>query len=87
MAGAVTLDLASMITRTNKVVQTLIAGLFKEHAITRLQGWARLLSDGRVSVQPLAAGLEQVIQAEHIVIATGSVPATLPGPAAGVPSH
>ncbi|MGH8583991.1 MAG: dihydrolipoyl dehydrogenase [Gammaproteobacteria bacterium] len=82
VAGPVTLDLASMMARTNQVVQTLttgVAGLFKKHAITWLQGWARLLGDGRVSVQPLAAGPEQVIQAEHIVIATGSVPATLPG--------
>ena len=81
--SGVKLDLHHMIGRKDRVVQKLtrgIAGLFRKNGVEWLQGQARLLGANRVEVTPsgedAAAGHQ--VSASNIVIATGSVPATLP---------
>jgi dihydrolipoamide dehydrogenase len=77
--GDVTLDLAKLLERKDKVVTTLtggIAGLFKKNGVTHYEGAARFTSANRIVVE----GEETIeLEAEHIIIATGSSPATLPG--------
>jgi dihydrolipoamide dehydrogenase len=80
--SGLSLDLPSMMLRKDKIVRTLtqgIAGLFKKNNVAWLAGRARLLGDMRVSVTDRAHAEASVITASHIIIATGSVPAALPG--------
>ena len=74
--SGVELDLGAMMRRKDQVVSTLIKGvdfLFKKNKITRYSGTARLDGPGRVRVD---SGTE--LKAKHIIIATGSVPNSLP---------
>lgn len=74
--GDVKLDLKKMLSRKDEVVKTLtggINGLFKKNKVKAYHGTATFNDDKTVSV-----GDDQ-ITAEHVLIATGSVPATLPG--------
>ncbi|MEZ5360913.1 MAG: dihydrolipoyl dehydrogenase [Bryobacterales bacterium] len=76
----VKLDLGKMLARKDKVVKALttgIAGLFKKGKITRYEGQASLAGEGKVVVK--GAEGEQTIHATHILIATGSSVATIPG--------
>ena len=69
-----------MMKHKDRVVQTLgggIDGLIKKNKITRYAGHARLDGPGRVVVE--GSGGKQELTAKHILIATGSTPATLPG--------
>ncbi|MBA3494491.1 MAG: dihydrolipoyl dehydrogenase, partial [Gammaproteobacteria bacterium] len=80
--SGLSLDLPAMMLRKDKIVRTLtqgIAGLFKKNNVTWLAGRARLLGDMRVSVTDRTRTDASVIAASHIIIATGSVPAALPG--------
>ncbi len=77
--GEVTLDLGAMMARKDRVVKTLTGGvalLFRKHGVTRLTGQARILAPGRVAITGPDAG---TVSARHILIATGSEPAPLPG--------
>ena len=72
-AAGVTLDLAAMMQRKDKVVGGLtqgIVGLFKKNKVTSLRGRARIVAPGRVAVA--GADGEQTIEAARILIATGS---------------
>jgi len=74
--GEVGLDLSAMMQRKAKIVQTLnqgIAGLFRQHQVEFISGAARLKGPGAVQVG------EQSLEARHILLATGSTPAELPG--------
>lgn len=74
--GSLELDLAAMLARKDRVVRTLtqgVASLFKKNKIARYQGHARLEGPGRV-----IAG-DSVIEAKHIILATGSQSAGLRG--------
>lgn len=78
--GGVELDLATMLRRKEQVVEILckgVDGLFRKHKITRYSGHARLSGSGKVSVAD--SGGQQELSAKHIIIASGSKPATLPG--------
>ena len=82
VSGA-SLDVHRMIDRKAKIVKTLtqgIAGLFKKNKIEWLQGHGRLLADKQVEVSPTGdeAGEAYTVTAEHIIIATGSVPINIP---------
>ena len=55
-----------------------VAFLFKKNKITVHQGTGTLLGSGKVKVQP-PSGEAQTLQGKHIVIATGSDVAKLPG--------
>jgi dihydrolipoamide dehydrogenase len=78
--GDVSFDLEAMLGRKDNVVKTLakgVSGLIKKNKIARYQGHGRLTGDGGVSV--LGPSGQVQLQAEHIVIATGSEVSTLPG--------
>jgi dihydrolipoamide dehydrogenase len=52
--------------------------LFRKNKVDRLTGHGRIVGPGKVSVTS-PDGKEQVIDAKHIVIATGSAPRLIPG--------
>lgn len=73
-------DLAAMMKRKDQVVRTLGRGvdsLFKKNQITRLLGTGRLAGKGKVAVT--TADGETTYEAKHIILATGSRSASLPG--------
>ena len=74
------LDLARMLERKDKVVSSLtrgIASLVRKNKVTRYTGTARFVSGKRLEV--VRSGGNSKLEAAHIVIATGSCAATLPG--------
>ena len=76
----VSLDLATMLARKDKVVQTLTGGvraLMKGNKVTTFTGLGTITEPGQVRVQP-NDGASTEIAADHLVIATGSVPINLP---------
>ena len=76
----VSLDLATMLGRKDKVVKTLTGGvraLMKGNKVTTFTGLGTIIEPGKVHVQP-NDGKPTEIAASHIVIATGSVPINLP---------
>ena len=76
----VQLDLAKMLQRKERVVTSLtrgIAGLIKKNKITRYTGSASFISPSRLLVQEAKGNRE--LQGRHILIATGSQAASLPG--------
>ncbi|MGH7223372.1 MAG: dihydrolipoyl dehydrogenase [Gemmataceae bacterium] len=79
-AGPLRLDLAAMLDRKDRVVKSLtdgVAFLFKKNKITSYVGSGRLMGEGKVAVK--SANAEEIIlEAKHIVLATGSEPASLP---------
>ena len=52
--------------------------LFRKNKVERVQGHGRLAGPGRVSVTG-PDGKQQVIEAKHVLLATGSAPKMLPG--------
>ena len=80
VVSKVHLDLDAMLKHKDRVVTTLTGGidsLFKKNKITRYLGHARLDGDKRVVVES-SQGSEE-LTADHILVATGSTPASLPG--------
>lgn len=78
--GEVALDLDTMLRRKDRVVESMTKGvdfLMKKNRITRYHGHGRILEPGRIGVEKSGGGEE--IRARHIIIATGSKPASLPG--------
>ncbi len=74
-----TLDITAVHTRKDKIVTGLTKGvesLFKKHNIAWIKGTARLTGQGSVSV---TGADEQTLQANHIIVATGSSPRSVPG--------
>jgi dihydrolipoamide dehydrogenase len=78
--GGVKLDLAAMLKRKDQTVTTLTRGveaLLKKAGVSRYLGTGRIDGPGRVAV---AAPHETItLEARHIIIATGSRPASLRG--------
>src|ERR1700681_321081 len=75
------LDLPTMMVQKQASVDALGHGiefLFHKNKVDRIDGWARLDGRGRVQVRKPDGGKTQ-ITTRHVVIATGSVPAPLPG--------
>jgi dihydrolipoamide dehydrogenase len=82
--GGVRLDLEAMMKRKDAVVRQLttgIAGLFKKHKITGFTGEGRFdkSEGGQHKVVVKVADQDQVLLAPKVIIATGSVPASLRG--------
>jgi len=76
----VSLDLSTMMRRKDQVVTGLTSGvsmLFKKNGVEHVRGSARIEAAGVVEV--VRAGSRQRLEARHLLIATGSAPATLPG--------
>lgn len=80
LVQGVSVDVPKMIARKDQVVAGLaggIAALFKGNGVDSLPGVGRLLA-GR-QVECLAAdGTRTLLQAEHVILATGSVPVQIP---------
>ena len=77
--GKTELNLPEMMSVKDKIVSSLTGGidhLFKKNKITRLVGTATLKGQGKVDVS--ASGKTQSYSAPRILIATGSVPTSLP---------
>jgi len=75
------LNLAQMMVHKDETVAANVNGvafLFKKNKITSFQGTGALAGRGKVQITTDGAA-PQIIESKHIVIATGSVPATLPG--------
>ena len=76
----VELDLATMLRRKEQVVNTLTKGvdfLFKKNKVTRYAGRGCLTGIGQVMVK---SGAEEIsLKAKNILLATGSIPTSLPG--------
>ena len=75
--SGLSLDLATMMAHKDKVVSDLtrgIATLFKANNIAWIPGRGKLLTQNHVEVSGKAA---QVLQAEHVILASGSSPVNL----------
>ncbi|MEP7240621.1 MAG: dihydrolipoyl dehydrogenase [Devosia sp.] len=75
------LNLGQMMAHKDETVSANVNGvsfLFKKNKITPFQGTGALAGPGKVQVTP-DKGEPQIIETRHIVIASGSVPASLPG--------
>jgi len=78
--GKISADIKTMQARKDKVVDNLtggVAGLFKANGITWLQGKGKLLADKQVEFTDLESKVK-VIQAEHVILASGSAPIDIP---------
>jgi len=78
--GDVAMDVAAMQKRRASIVRQLtggIAGLFKANNIEGLVGHGKLLAGKKVEFTPIDGDAE-VIDAGHVILATGSVPIELP---------
>lgn len=76
----VTADVPAMMAKKNEVVSNLtqgVAGLLKNNGVTAFEGSA-LLKAGREITFTAHDGKTQELSAEHIVIASGSVPVEIP---------
>jgi dihydrolipoamide dehydrogenase len=80
----VAIDVAKMQARKQKIVDTFTTGislLFKKNKVESMHGFGRFLGGGPggYQVEVKGDGVAEVIEARHVVIATGSVPRPLPG--------
>ena len=78
-ASDLTFDLGPAQERSRGVANQLsrgVTGLFKKNRITHVQGYGRLVGKGRVEVD--SEGEKSTLEADHIIIATGSRPRNLP---------
>ncbi len=76
----VSVDLAKMLQRKDKVVKTMNGGvraLMKTNKVTTLEGLGTIVGPGKVSVKS-SNGETQEVDAKNTIIATGSVPIELP---------
>ncbi|WP_207062182.1 dihydrolipoyl dehydrogenase [Motiliproteus sp. SC1-56] len=78
--GDVSMDVPAMIKRKDQIVKNLtggIAGLFKANGVTLLEGTGKVLANKQVEVSKKDGGTE-VVDAENVIIAAGSVPVNIP---------
>tara|TARA_B110001452_G_scaffold244910_1_gene229248 strand:- start:927 stop:2411 length:1485 start_codon:yes stop_codon:yes gene_type:complete len=81
-ADNVKMDLGKLMQHKEKTVGALttgIEGLFKKYKVDYFKGTGEILKAGSVKVHPMEGGEAQTLDAKNIVIATGSVPASLGG--------
>jgi len=76
------LDVAAMLARKDKIVDTFTGGiglLFRKNKVTSMHGRGRFVAGGAVyKIEIGNEGAAEVIEARHVIIATGSVPRQLP---------
>ena len=78
--GEVEMDIAAMQKRRASIVRQLtggIAGLFKANNVEGLVGHGKLLKGKKVEFTPVDGDVE-IIDAEHVILASGSTPIELP---------
>jgi dihydrolipoamide dehydrogenase len=76
LVGDLKLDLAAMLKRKDATVSAItkgVDGLFKKNNVTRYEGTGTITGQGKVRVG------DQDLNCQHIIIATGSMPSTIPG--------
>jgi len=81
----VSFDFGQVVNRREKVVKQLTGGvgsLFKSYGIEVIKGSGRLAQGGQVVV---SGSTDDTVNARHVILATGSVPAKLPIPGADGP--
>ncbi|MDI1278005.1 dihydrolipoyl dehydrogenase [Methylobacter sp.] len=79
-AEAVSVDIALMMQRKNNIIDALsrqIADSFAHCKIDCIQAEAKLLNERRVEITPTDHSAVSIIEAKHIVLATGSSPVDL----------
>ncbi|PPK76463.1 dihydrolipoamide dehydrogenase [Methylobacter tundripaludum] len=79
-AEAVSVDIALMMQRKNNIIDALsrqIADSFAHYKIACIQAEAKLLNERRVEITPTDHSAVSIIEAKHIVLATGSSPVDL----------
>jgi dihydrolipoamide dehydrogenase len=78
--GKPKIDVKAMIKRKEKIVDQLtggIAGLFKHNGVTVIPGTGKVLAGANVEVTD-KDGKTQVVEADNVIIAAGSVPVEIP---------
>ncbi len=78
--GAFKLNWEQVLARKDRIVKKHAKGidmLFKKNKVDGITGWGRYAGPGRVSVEK--DGKQTEVQAEHIIVATGSEARSLPG--------
>ncbi|MBX2857671.1 MAG: dihydrolipoyl dehydrogenase [Cellvibrionaceae bacterium] len=76
----VNIDVPSMLERKNAIVKQMangVAGLFKANKVTPLYGTGKLLAGRRVQLTA-NDGTEQILEAENVILASGSLPVNIP---------
>jgi dihydrolipoamide dehydrogenase len=76
----VEMDVPAMIARKDKIVNNLtmgVAGLFKSNGVSAYEGTGKLLANKQVEVTD-HSGNKEILEAKHVIIATGSVPVEIP---------
>lgn len=76
----VKMDVPAMITRKDGIVKQLtggIAGLFMGNKVTPLYGTGKLLAGKKVQFVDFE-GKEQILEAENVILASGSIPVNIP---------
>ncbi|MAS82952.1 MAG: dihydrolipoyl dehydrogenase [Legionellales bacterium] len=79
----VSMDVNKMVSRKTKIIKTLtqgISGLFKKNKIDWLRGQAKIIGNKKIEISPTNEAHDEktVVLANHIIIATGSVPTKIP---------
>lgn len=78
--GKPEIDVAAMIGRKDQIVKNLtlgVATLFKANGVKPLEGFGRLLAGKKIEYTNHSGAVE-IIEADNIIIATGSVPVNIP---------
>src|SRR5690554_4864942 len=78
--GKVKMDVSTMLGRKDQIIKNLTMGvssLFKANGVTALGGVGKVLAGKKVEFTAHGAAAE-IIEADHIIIATGSVPVDIP---------
>jgi len=81
-ADNVKMDLDKLMKHKAKTVTGLtggIEGLFKKYKVDYFKGKGEITAPGSVAMHPMEGGPAQTLSTKNIVIATGSVPAGVPG--------
>ncbi|MEI7970798.1 MAG: dihydrolipoyl dehydrogenase [Betaproteobacteria bacterium] len=82
--SGVTLDVARMQARKDKIVDTFTTGislLFKKNKVLSMHGFGRFVGMNGASylIEVQGDGVPETIEARHVIVATGSLPRPMPG--------
>ncbi|PCK03453.1 MAG: dihydrolipoyl dehydrogenase [Alteromonadaceae bacterium] len=78
--GEVSIDISSMLARKDKIVKQMsggISGLFQANKVTALYGSGKLLAGHKVQFTD-SEGKEEILEADNVILASGSVPVNIP---------
>ncbi|MBR9912485.1 MAG: dihydrolipoyl dehydrogenase [Gammaproteobacteria bacterium] len=78
--GKMSIDIPAMIARKDKVVKQMsggITGLFQANKVTPLYGTGKLLKGRKVELTD-NEGKQQILEADNVILASGSIPVNIP---------